>query len=63
MKTKQDIIDYLVRVSDGQWKEEQLNNMDGFGLVDAYLQWEGIIGFTSDIIDVVAASGVLSKMS
>lgn len=61
MKTKQDIIDYLVRESDGEWKEEQLKNMDGFGLVDAYLQWEGIIGFTSDIIDVVAASGVLNK--
>ena len=62
MKTKQDIIDYLVRESDGQWKEEELQKRDGFGLVDAYLEWEGIIGFTTDIINVVRASNVLNEM-
>lgn len=61
MNTKQDIIDYLVRESEGQWKESQLKNMDGFGLLDAYLRWEGIIGFTSDIIAVVKASNVLNE--
>jgi hypothetical protein len=63
MKTKQDIIDYLVRESDGQFKEEELQKKDGFGLVEAYLQWEGIIGFTVDIINVVRASNVLNEMS
>ena len=62
MKTKQDIIDYLVRESDGQWKEEELQKRDGFGLVEAYLEWEGIIGFTTDIINVVRASNVLNEM-
>lgn len=63
MKTKQDIIDYLVRESDGQWKEEELQKKDGFGLVEAYLEWEGIIGYTTDIINVVRASNVLNEMS
>lgn len=62
MKTKQDIIDYLVRESDGQWKEEELQKKDGFGLVEAYLEWEGIIGYTTDIINVVRASNVLNEM-
>lgn len=62
MKTKQDIIDYLVRESDGQWKEEELQKRDGFGLVEAYLEWEGIIGYTTDIINVVRASNVLNEM-
>ena len=61
MKTKQDIIDYLVRESDGQFKEEELKNMDGYGLLDAYFQWEGLIGWTSTIISVVKASGVINK--
>lgn len=63
MKTKQDIIDYLVRESDGQFKEEELQKKDGFGLVEAYLEWEGIIGYTTDIINVVRASNVLNEMS
>ena len=62
IKTKQDIIDYLVTESDGQWKEEELQKRDGFGLVDAYLEWEGIIGFTTDIVNVVRASNVLNEM-
>lgn len=62
MKTKQDIIDYLVRESDGQFKEEELQKKDGFGLVEAYLEWEGIIGYTTDIINVVRASNVLNEM-
>lgn len=62
MKTKQDIIDYLVRESDGQFKEEELQKKDGFGLVEAYLEWEGIIGYTTDIINVVRASNVLNEI-
>jgi hypothetical protein len=62
MKTKQDIIDYLVRESDGQFKEEELQKKDCFGLVDAYLEWEGIIGYTTDIINVVRASNVLNEI-
>lgn len=62
MKTKQDIIDYLVRESDGQFKEQELQKKDGFGLVETYLEWEGIIGYTTDIINVVRASNVLNEM-
>lgn len=61
METRQDIIDYLVRQSDGQWTEQKLEKMDAYELLDTYFKWEGLIGFTNDIIAVVKASGVLNQ--
>lgn len=59
MGTREDIINYLVEESEGDYTREELEAMDGFDLLDAYLQWEGICGYTRDIIDAVNASGVL----
>lgn len=58
MDTKQDIIDYLISESDGEYTQEELEKMTPYGLIDTYLNWVGIIGYTSDIINVVKASGI-----
>lgn len=52
---RQEIIDYLVRESEGEWTEETLSAMSNFELMDTYLTWIGIIGFTSDIMETVNA--------
>jgi len=52
---RQEIIDYLVDESEGEWTEEALSAMSNFELMDTYLTWIGIIGFTSDIMETVNA--------
>ena len=34
--------------------DAEITEMDGEEIVDRYLTWHGIIGYTSDIIDVVS---------
>ena len=50
---RQEIIDYLVDESEGEWTEEALSAMSNFELFDAYLTWEGIIGYTEKIMETV----------
>lgn len=50
---RQEIIDYLVDESEGEWTEEELSAMSNFELFDAYLTWEGIIGYTEKIMETV----------
>ena len=52
---RQEIIDYLVDESEGEWTEKELSAMSNFELMDTYLTWIGIIGFTSDIMETVNA--------
>ena len=49
--TKDELKDYLV--SEAEHTEAEVESMTDFELVDAYLTWNGICGFTEDIIDVV----------
>ena len=49
--TKDELKDYLVE--EAEHSQEEVDNMSNFELVDAYLTWNGVIGFTEDIIDVV----------
>ena len=49
--TKDELKDYLVEEAEHSQKE--VDNMSDFELIDAYLIWQGIYGFTEDIIDVV----------
>lgn len=35
-------------------RDAEIYEMDGEEIVDRYLTWHGIIGYTSDIIDVVS---------
>ena len=54
---KQDLIDYLV--SEECDTEENLKQMDSRELLDTYLVWEGIIGFTDDIISAVKVCSII----
>lgn len=49
--TKDELKDYLVY--EAEHTESEVEIMTDFELVDAYLTWNGILGFTEDIIDVV----------
>lgn len=49
--TREELKDYLVCEAD--YSDAEVENMTDFQLVDAYLTWNGICGFTEDIIDVV----------
>lgn len=48
---KEDLKDFLVYVA--EYSEERVNKMSNYALLDAWLRYNGIIGFTDDIIDVV----------
>ena len=52
--TKEDLKDYLIE--EAEYSEEDVNNMDAEELVNAWLTWNGIIGYTSDVLKVVAAA-------
>ena len=54
-KDRQNVIDYLVQESEGEWTEEVLSAMSNLELMDTYLTWIGIIGFTSEIMETVNA--------
>ena len=49
--TKDELKDYLV--CEAEYTDTEVESMTDFDLVDAYLTWNGIIGYTEDIIDVV----------
>ena len=53
--SKEEIIEYLVDESEGEYTREELEAMSNRNLLDAYLTWEGIIGFTEDIIEHIEA--------
>ena len=53
--SKEEIIEYLVYESEGEYTREELEAMSNRDLLDAYLTWEGIIGFTEDIIEHIEA--------
>ena len=53
--SKEEIIEYLIDESEGVYTREELEAMSKVQLLDAYLTWEGIIGFTDDIIEHIEA--------
>lgn len=54
MKTLEDLKNYLIEEAD--YELTQLNNMTREELFDAYLTWNGIIGYTQDIIEAYKAA-------
>lgn len=54
MKTLEDLKNYLIEEAD--YELTQLNNMTREELFEAYLTWNGIIGYTQDIIEAYQAS-------
>lgn len=53
--SKEEIIEYLVDDSEGDYTREELEAMSNYDLLDAYLTWESIVGFTEDIIEHIEA--------
>lgn len=54
MDTRQDLITYLV--NEAEYKPEELQELEPEKLIDKFLMWNGIIGFTNDIINAVKAA-------
>ena len=54
MKTLEDLKNYLIEEAD--YDLTQLNNMTREELFDAYLTWNGIIGYTQDIMEASEAA-------
>ena len=52
--TKEELQEYLI--DEAEYSTEDVENMSDFELVDNYLSYNGIIGFTHDILDVVGAA-------
>lgn len=52
--TLKEVQEYLV--DEAEYSEESVYQMTPYELVDAWLQWNGIIGYTDDIIDLVQAT-------
>ena len=59
MKTLQDLKNYLIEEAD--YKPIQVNNMAREELFEAYLTWNGIIGYTQDIIEAYKAAFLTSR--
>lgn len=54
MKTLEDFKNYLIEEAD--YELIQVNNMTREELFEAYLTWNGIIGYTQDIIEAYQAA-------
>lgn len=52
--TKQELIEHLCDETERTPKEVEA--MTPYEMVDAWLRWNGIIGYTDDIIDMVFAA-------
>lgn len=54
--TKDELKDYLIE--EAEYNEMEVEEMNPLELIDAWLQWNGIIGYTGEILDVFIASGI-----
>lgn len=52
--TKDELQDYLIY--EAEYSEEEVMCMSDYELVDNYLQYNGIFGYTNDILEVVEAA-------
>lgn len=52
--TKEDLQAYLI--DEAGYTEEEVMEMSEFVLVDSYFSYNGVIGYTSEFLEVVAAA-------
>lgn len=43
---------------EAKYSEEDVNNMTDYEMLDAWLIYNGIVGYTEELIDVLSALGV-----
>lgn len=48
---KEELKDYLI--TEAEYSEEEVNDMSNAELIDSWLKYQGIIGYTSDILDTI----------
>lgn len=53
---RHELREYLVY--EAEYDEEDVSRMSDYEMFDAYLQYEGIIGYTEQICDVLEALGI-----
>lgn len=54
MKDRKRLEEYLIRQTDGYaYSENEIKKMSDYELFDAWLRWEGIIGWTDTILNNV----------
>ena len=54
MKDRKRLEEYLIRQTDGYaYSENEIKGMSDYDLFDAWLRWEGIIGWTDTILNNV----------
>ena len=53
--TRTDLIAYLV--NEAEYSSEQVARMSNIEMLDAWLEYNGIVGYTYDIIEVLEALG------
>ena len=51
-KDRESVIDELLDASEGDFTQEELEAMSDTKLLDAWLTWNGICGFTEDILEI-----------
>lgn len=56
--TNEELRDYLV--TEANWDVEDAENLSSYELVDAWLKYWGIRGYTDQILEVVAAAYEIS---
>ena len=52
--TKQDLKNYLIE--EAEYSQERVDAMDAWDMIDAYLKYEGLCGWTDTIIEVIQAA-------
>lgn len=52
--TKEQLQNYLIEKA--EWDEDEAMNATSYELVKGYLEWNGIIGYTIDIINAIEAA-------
>lgn len=45
-------------VDEAEYSEEDVNSMTDYEMLDAWLIYNGIIGYTEELVDVLSALGV-----
>lgn len=59
MNERQDVIDYLVE--EGGYRRKEAEAMSNRELFDAWLEWQGIIGYSEYILEVLSSLGFIKE--
>lgn len=58
--TKQDLKNYLIE--EAEYSQEAVDRMDAWDMIDAWLEWNGIIGYTHELLMIIEASEYFGRI-